>query len=67
VKLAKTVSQRWKDLSDEKRKYYQDLAEKDRQRHKEAMERYYEKKAAENMISLGEGSESSTSRKQCNA
>jgi len=45
VKLAKTVSQRWKDLSDEKRKYYQELAEKDRQRHKEAMERYYEKKS----------------------
>ena len=53
VSLARTVSQRWKELSDEKRKYYQELADKDKERHKIAMEVYLEQKAAKNMVSIG--------------
>jgi hypothetical protein len=53
VDLARQVSQRWKALSPEKRKHYQDLAEQDRQRHKKVMADYQERKAAENMISIG--------------
>ena len=52
VSLARTVSQRWKDLSDEKRKYYQDLADEDKKRHKKAMSEYQERKAAESMLSI---------------
>lgn len=53
VSLAREVSARWKALSPEKRKHYQDLAEKDRERHKQVMADYQERKAAENMISMG--------------
>jgi len=52
VQLARTVSQRWKDLSAEKRKVYQNLAEEDRRRHKKVMADYQERKAAENMLSM---------------
>jgi len=53
VSLAREVSSRWKSLPAEKRKHYQDLAEKDRERHKKVMADYQERKAAENMISMG--------------
>jgi len=53
VSLAREVSSRWKGLTPEKRKHYQDLAEKDRERHKKVMADYQERKAAENMISMG--------------
>jgi hypothetical protein len=53
VSLAREVSARWKALTDEERKVYQDLAEKDRDRHKKVMADYQERKAAENMISMG--------------
>lgn len=53
VSLAREVSARWKSLSPDKRKHYQDLAEKDRERHKKVMADYQERKAAENMISMG--------------
>ena len=52
VELARTVSQRWKDLSADKRKHYQDLAEEDRRQHKKVMADYQERKAAENMLSM---------------
>ena len=57
VDLARQVSQRWKALSPEKRKHYQDLAEKDRQRHKKVMAEYQERKAAENMLSISSPAE----------
>ena len=44
--LAQMVGQRWKALSDEKRKYYQDLAQEDMKRQKQAMEEYYKKQAS---------------------
>jgi hypothetical protein len=44
--LAQMVGQRWKALSDEKRKYYQDLAQEDMKRQKRAMEEYYKKQAS---------------------
>ena len=47
VSLARTVSQRWKELPDKERKYFQDLAEQDRERHKLAMIEYQDRKAAE--------------------
>lgn len=53
VSLAREVSTRWKALDPEERKHYQDLAEKDRERHKKVMADYQERKAAENMISMG--------------
>lgn len=53
VSLAREVSARWKGLDPERRKHYQDLAEKDRERHKKVMADYQERKAAENMISMG--------------
>ena len=54
VKLARTVSQRWRELPDEKRKYYQDLASRDKKRHKAAMAEYKRRKAAaENIVSIG--------------
>jgi hypothetical protein len=40
--LARMVGQRWKLLSDEKRKYYQYLAREDMKRQERAMEEYYE-------------------------
>ena len=57
VSLAREVSARWKGLSPEKRKHYQELAEKDRERHKKVMADYQERKAAENMISMGSPSQ----------
>jgi hypothetical protein len=53
VDLAREVSKRWKELEPEKKKHYQNLAEEDRKRHKEVMAEYQERKAAENMVSLG--------------
>jgi hypothetical protein len=53
VDLAREVSKRWKELAPEKRKHYQDLAEEDRKKHKEIMAEYQERKAAENMVSMG--------------
>jgi hypothetical protein len=44
--LAQMVGQRWKALSDEKRKYYQELAQEDMGRQKTAMEEYYKKQAS---------------------
>jgi len=41
--LAQKVGQRWKALSLERRKYYQDLAQEDMKRQKKAMELYYQK------------------------
>jgi hypothetical protein len=38
--LAKMVGQRWKDLPDDRRQYYQDLAKEDMKRQKAAMEAY---------------------------
>ena len=55
--LAQMVGQRWKALSDEQRKYYQDLAQEDMRRQKQAMEEYYEKQAA------GKSSKPSTAEK----
>jgi len=52
VALARTVSKRWKELPDDKRKYYQDLAAEDKKRHKEAMAEYKERKAAESIVSI---------------
>mmetsp|Transcript_20806 Transcript_20806/g.45052 ORF Transcript_20806/g.45052 Transcript_20806/m.45052 type:complete len:579 (-) Transcript_20806:1-1737(-) len=40
-KLARMVGERWKALPDDKRKYYQNLAQEDMKRQKEAMEEYY--------------------------
>ena len=44
--LARMVGERWKALDDEKRKYYQDLAQEDMKRQKAAMEEYYAKQNA---------------------
>jgi hypothetical protein len=41
--LAQMVGQRWKQLSVDQRRVYQDLADKDMIRHKDAMEAYYKK------------------------
>ena len=41
--LAKMVGERWKNLPDPERKYYQDLAHEDMKRQKVAMEEYYAK------------------------
>jgi len=43
--LAQLVGSRWKSLSDEKRRYYQNLADQDLVRHKKAMEEYYKRQA----------------------
>lgn len=43
--LAQMVGQRWKKLPTPQRKFYQDLADKDMLRHKEAMEAYYKKQS----------------------
>jgi hypothetical protein len=52
VVLARTVSKRWSELSADKRKYYQDLADQDKMRHKAAMAVYQERKAAESMLNI---------------
>ena len=44
--LATKVGQRWKALPDDRRKYYQDLAQEDMKRQKKAMEEYYQKRSA---------------------
>lgn len=41
--LARMVGERWKNLAEDKRKYYQGLAEEDMKRQKVAMEAYYAK------------------------
>ena len=41
--LARMVGERWKNLPDDDRKYYQDLAQEDMKRQKAAMEEYYAK------------------------
>jgi hypothetical protein len=53
VQLAREVSKRWKDLDAETKKKYEDLAAEDRKKHKEVMAEYQERKAAENMVSMG--------------
>jgi HMG (high mobility group) box len=57
VELAREVSKRWKNLDSETKKKYEDLAAADRKKHKEVMAEYQERKAAENMVSMG-GSDS---------
>eukprot|EP00522_Entomoneis_paludosa_P007366 CAMPEP_0172455676 /NCGR_PEP_ID=MMETSP1065-20121228/12188_1 /TAXON_ID=265537 /ORGANISM="Amphiprora paludosa, Strain CCMP125" /LENGTH=559 /DNA_ID=CAMNT_0013208145 /DNA_START=163 /DNA_END=1842 /DNA_ORIENTATION=+ len=44
--LARMVGERWKALPDDKRKYYQNLAQEDMKRQKEAMEEYYARQQA---------------------
>eukprot|EP00537_Pseudo-nitzschia_pungens_P009113 CAMPEP_0172379918 /NCGR_PEP_ID=MMETSP1060-20121228/70176_1 /TAXON_ID=37318 /ORGANISM="Pseudo-nitzschia pungens, Strain cf. cingulata" /LENGTH=644 /DNA_ID=CAMNT_0013107663 /DNA_START=209 /DNA_END=2143 /DNA_ORIENTATION=+ len=53
VDLAREVSRRWKALDAENRAHYESLAEEDRKRHKKVMAEYQERKAAENMLSMG--------------
>lgn len=59
--LARMVGERWKSLSDERRKYYQNLAEEDAKRQKAAMEEYYAKqnirKKVEEKDAVKEGSD----------
>jgi HMG (high mobility group) box len=43
--LAQRVGQRWKALPDDRRRYYQDLAQEDMKRQKKAMEEYYQKRS----------------------
>ena len=44
--LARMVGERWKALPEDRRKYYQDLAQEDMKRQKEAMEEYYARQQA---------------------
>jgi len=44
--LARLVGERWRNLPDERRKYYQDLAKEDMKRQKVAMDEYYKKQEA---------------------
>ncbi len=44
--LARMVGERWKGLTEERRKYYQELAEEDAKRQKAAMEEYHAKQSA---------------------
>jgi hypothetical protein len=44
--LARMVGDRWKNLPEERRQYYQDLAKEDMKRQKAAMEEYYAKQSA---------------------
>ncbi|EEC48707.1 predicted protein, partial [Phaeodactylum tricornutum CCAP 1055/1] len=39
--LARMVGERWKSLDEDRRKYYQELAQEDMKRQKAAMEAYY--------------------------
>jgi hypothetical protein len=55
--LAQTVGQRWKQLNVQQKKHYQDLADNDMSRHKDAMEEYYKKQNEEKNQSLAEGEE----------
>ena len=41
--LARSVGERWKNLDEDRRKYYQELAKEDMKRQKAAMEEYYAK------------------------
>jgi hypothetical protein len=52
--LAQTVARRWKQLSAEQKRYYQDLADEDLLRHKDAMEEYFTKHAGETSESVTE-------------
>jgi len=54
--LAQKVGARWKALSDDQRKKYQDLAKEDMARQKEAMEQYHKKQAAQVESKFGETS-----------
>ena len=45
--LARFVGERWRNLPEERRKYYQDLAKEDMKRQKIAMDEYYRKQEAE--------------------
>eukprot|EP00532_Pseudo-nitzschia_australis_P011637 CAMPEP_0168217154 /NCGR_PEP_ID=MMETSP0140_2-20121125/7082_1 /TAXON_ID=44445 /ORGANISM="Pseudo-nitzschia australis, Strain 10249 10 AB" /LENGTH=642 /DNA_ID=CAMNT_0008144863 /DNA_START=246 /DNA_END=2174 /DNA_ORIENTATION=- len=64
VDLAREVSRRWKSLDSENRAHYESLAEEDRKRHKEVMAEYQERKAAENMLTMGgKGDEEENDRK----
>jgi hypothetical protein len=44
--LARMVGERWKSLDEDRRKYYQELAQEDMKRQKAAMEAYYAKQNA---------------------
>ena len=44
--LARMVGERWKSLPEDRRKYYQNLAQEDMKRQKEAMEEYYARQQA---------------------
>jgi hypothetical protein len=60
--LARMVGERWKGLTEERRKYYQELAEEDAKRQKAAMEEYHakqsvQKKGGEATGKLPEGEE----------
>lgn len=44
--LARMVGERWKALPEDRRKYYQELAQEDMKRQKKAMEEYYAKQQA---------------------
>jgi len=64
--LARMVGERWKNLSEERRKYYQDLAKEDMKRQKEAMEEYYAKQneakgSSSGVNKLGEAEDQVTS------
>lgn len=55
--LAQTVGRRWKELSVEQKSYYQELADQDMTRQKDAMEEYYKMQADEKSESVAEGEE----------
>ena len=52
--LAQTVALRWRQLSAEQKSHYQDLADADLLRHKDAMEEYFTKQAVEKQGSVVE-------------
>lgn len=52
--LARMVGERWKSLPEDKRKYYQDLAQEDTKRQKLAMEEYYAKQSSEKIVHASE-------------
>jgi hypothetical protein len=55
--LARSVGERWKNLSEEKRAYYQDLAKEDMKRQKAAMEDYYAKQQEQASLNIKAGGE----------
>jgi hypothetical protein len=55
--LAQTVGRRWKELSVEQKSYYQELADQDMTRQKDAMEEYYKMQAEEKAVSVADDEE----------